>query len=58
MEDQSSLQPANISFPQEIRTLTLPDFFGYGPFASEAKTLLNDAHDRVKGKLKAMRARK
>jgi len=49
---------ANISFPQEIRTPNLPDFFGYGPFASEVKKLLNDAHERVKVKLKALRTRK
>jgi hypothetical protein len=49
---------ANISFPQEIRTPTLLDVFGYGPFASEAQNLLNDAHARVKVKLKAVRARK
>lgn len=49
---------ANISFPQEIRTPTLPDFFGYSPFSDEVKRLLNATHERVKVKLKAMRTRK
>jgi hypothetical protein len=46
---------ANISFPQDIRTPTLPDFFSYGPFASEVKELLSDTHERIKTKLKTMK---
>ena len=49
---------ANTSFPPEIRTPTLPNFLGYGPFATEVKKLLDDAHERVKVKLKASRTRK
>ncbi len=46
---------ANISFPQDIRTPTLPDFFSYEPFASEVKELLSHTHERIKTKLKTMR---
>jgi hypothetical protein len=43
---------ANISFPQDIRTPTLPDFFSYGPFVNEVKELLSNTHEEVKSKLK------
>jgi hypothetical protein len=49
---------ANISFPQEIRTPILPDFFGYSPFSGEVKRLLDATHERVKAKLRTMRTRK
>jgi len=49
---------ANNSFPQEIRTPTLPNFVSHDPFANEVKEVLSNTHERVKGKLKSRRTPK
>ncbi len=49
---------ANISFPQEIRTPLIPNFFDYGPFSDEVRKLFDETHQRVKVRLKEGRKRR
>lgn len=46
---------ANISFPDHIRTPTLPNFLNYGPFTDEVKEVLRETHELVKNSLRSSR---
>ncbi|MBU0477832.1 TerB N-terminal domain-containing protein [bacterium] len=39
---------ANYSFPSELRTPCIPNFFSYGPFVNAIRTLLKEAHQKTK----------
>ena len=49
---------ANFSFPPEIRTPAIPNFFKYHPFVDEVKTLLKETHEEVKSILREQRKKK
>lgn len=44
----ASIIYANISFPPDVRSPKLPDFFDYPPFRDEISTLMAKAHERTK----------
>jgi len=49
---------ANISFPSQIRTPEIPNFFAYQPFGDEIRSLFREAHERVKIILRKQRKHK
>lgn len=49
---------ANFSFPSEIRTPDIPNFFEYQPFLNELRSLFEETHEEVKITLREQRKRK
>jgi len=49
---------ANISFPSRLRNPNIPNFFVYTPFIDELKSLLKEAHEKVKIMLRESRRQK
>lgn len=46
---------ANISFPTNVRSPYIPDFFNYQPFVTELRVIFNQTHEKVKQLLKEQR---
>lgn len=46
---------ANISFPPEVRTPSLPNFFRHAPFEAEMGAIFREAHEAVKAASKGKR---